>query len=156
MADASRRVTLERLLHAYDEHDYETLRRLVTSDYVEEYPQTGERVRGIENVIATMEHYPGGLARGRTDLRSARLVGEDDAWVAGPSFGVVHVEGSGDSWSGVARIRYPDGTDWFVATFVEFRGDRIARNTEYFAPAELPAPEWRRAWVERIDGSDRA
>ena len=71
MSDPGRRATIERLLRAYDEHDHEALRRLVTPDYVEEYPQTGERVRGIENVIAIMEHYPGGLDQGRIGLAGA-------------------------------------------------------------------------------------
>ena len=56
--------------------------------------------------------------------------------------------GTGDQYTGVTRIRYPDGSTWHVVAVLEFRGDRIARNTEYFAPV-FEAPAWRAAWVER-------
>ena len=144
----SRREILEEGLEVMNRHDIERLRELVTPDYVEEYPQSGERVVGPDNLLAMMENYPGGLRPRRFDVPNARLVGEDEQYLVGPSSTVLHMTGSGDTWTAVTRVRYPDGM-WHVVMFVEFRGDRIARMTDYFAP-EFPAPEWRAQWVERI------
>jgi limonene-1,2-epoxide hydrolase len=149
MAGTGRRGRVEAFLRALAEQDFERIRSLVHDDYVEEYPQSGERIRGAANLIEILRNYPGGgLQPGDIDLAGARIIGEDEQWVAGPGFGVVHVAGTGDEFTGTTRIRYPDGTTWLVVAVLEFRGDRIARNTEYFAPV-FEAPAWRAPWVER-------
>lgn len=144
-----RREILEGYLEVLNQGDTGRLEEYLTADYVEEYPQSGERVVGIPNLRALIEQYPGGLAPGRIDTGHARIVGEDEAYVLGPSLSVVHVAGSGDTWTGVAVGGWPDGSRWHVVLLAEFRGDRIRKITEYFAP-ELPAPEWRARWVERL------
>jgi hypothetical protein len=151
MPETGRRGRVEAFLRALSEQDFERIRTLVHDDYVEEYPQSGERVRGVDNLIEIMRNYPdGGLHEGDIDLAGARILGEDEAWVVGPSLAVVHVSGTGDQYTGVTRIRYPDGSLWHVVAILEFRGDRIARNTEYFAPV-FEAPAWRAGWVERYE-----
>jgi ketosteroid isomerase-like protein len=145
----SRREILEGAFDAIDRNDIERMREFLTDDYVEEYPQSGERVVGLENLRSIVENYPGGLEAGRM-VGQPDIVGEDERYVMGPSMSVIHLAGSGDVWSGTAIARYPDGSRWYMAVFVEFRGDRIAKMTDYFAP-ELPAPEWRAQWVERIE-----
>jgi ketosteroid isomerase-like protein len=145
----SRREILEGAFAAIDRLDVEGMRGFLTPDYVEEYPQSGERVVGLENLLAIVRNYPGGLEAGRM-VRSGEFIGEDEQYVVTPSMTVVHLAGSGDVWSGTAIAHYPNGSRWHVAVFVEFRGDRIAKMTDYFAP-ELPAPEWRAQWVERFE-----
>ena len=149
MPETGRRGRVEAFLRALSEQDFERIRTLVHDDYVEEYPQSGERMRGIANLLAIMRNYPdGGLRPGDIDVGTAQILGEEDDWVVGPSLAVVHVSGTGDQYTGVTRIRYPDGSLWHVVAILDFRGDRIARSTEYFAPV-FEAPAWRAPWVER-------
>ena len=153
MPELGRRGRVEAMLRAINEADLEKLRTLVTDDYVEEYPQSGERVRGYENLVAISTNYPGGgFTRGRVDVARARIVGDDEEYVVGPSLAVVHVSGSGDTFLGVARFRYPDDSTWYAVAFFDFRGDRIAHGTVYWAPL-FEAPAWRAQWVERYEPS---
>jgi ketosteroid isomerase-like protein len=112
-------------LLAGDEAAYSALAH---DDLVQEWPQTGERIRGKTACLNIARNYPGGSP----ELHMYRISGEGDHWV---------VEGSS---------RYPDGTDFRVVAVLELRDGRIARETDYFGPL-YPAPDWRRQWVERID-----
>jgi len=49
----------------------------------------------------------------------------------------------------LSRARYPDGSTWWVATFIDVRDAKIFRATTLFAP-RLEAPSWRAQWVEAI------
>ena len=145
----SRHEILEEYLEVMNQRDVDRMDRFLTADYIEEYPQSGERVVGIGDIRAIVENYPGGLEPGRIDVAHAQVLGEDEQYLMGPSYSVLHLTGSGDTWTAVVRARYPDGSRWHVVMFVEFRGDRIARMTEYFAdPFEAPA--WRADFVERM------
>jgi hypothetical protein len=151
MGGSGRRGRVEAYLRALSEQDVDRIRSLVHQDYVEEYPQSGERIRGVDNLVDIVRSYPGGgLKPGAIDATKARILGEDESWVVGPSLAVVHVTGTGDQFTGVTTITYPDGSTWHVVVIVEFRGDRIWRSTSYFAPV-FEAPAWRAAWVERFD-----
>lgn len=92
-----------------------------------EMPQSGERIRGRDNMRAMQEAYPPPPTK--PSLR--RVVGTGDVWV---------VEGTAD-WSG--RI-------YHVTNIVEFRDGKIIRETRYYAdPFEAPA--WRAQWVEQME-----
>ncbi|HYM84079.1 MAG TPA: nuclear transport factor 2 family protein [Candidatus Dormibacteraeota bacterium] len=145
----SRREILEGYLDVMNGQHLDRAEEFLTPDYVEEWPQSGERVVGLENMRAIVRNYPGGFDAGRFDREHARVVGEDEEYVVGPSFSIIHLGGSGDTWTAVSLVRYPDGSRWHAVLLAEFRGDKIARITSYFAP-ELPAPEWRAGWVEPI------
>ena len=43
-----------------------------------------------------------------------------------------------------------DGKPSYTVSIMEFRGDKVARETQYFADPFV-APAWRAQWVERID-----
>ena len=144
---------LEEFLEVVSRSDVARLEEYLAPDYVEVYPQSGERVVGVANLRAIIEHYPGGLAPGYLDADHARIIGAEEEYVLGPSLSVVHVAGSGDTWTVVALGRWPDGSLWHTVAVAEFRGDRIRRITEYFAP-ELPAPEWRSEWVQRLESDE--
>jgi hypothetical protein len=91
-------------------------------DAILEFPQGQERYEGKENFISWRKQYPASL-----EFRMRRLRGRDDFWVAENS------------------IRY-DGGPWnYTCSIIEFRGDKIARETIYIMEA-WEAPEWRKPW----------
>lgn len=109
----SRREILEGYLDVMNAHEVGRMEEFLASDYVEEYPQSGERVVGIENLRRLVDAYPGGLEAGRFDLAHARVLGEDEEYVVGPSFTVTHLQGSGDTGPpspSLATRTAPDGT----------------------------------------------
>jgi hypothetical protein len=97
---------------------------LLAEDFVEEYPQSGERIRGRANVLAMLAVNP---APPRV-TGGARLVWCGDQ--------ILLAE---------ARASYPDGP-WWVVILYELSGGRLSHETAYFG-APFPAPEWRRPYV---------
>jgi ketosteroid isomerase-like protein len=61
MSERESRDTLERLFQAFGRQDLDAIDDLLHDDYVEEYPQSGERIRGKHNSRVVGENYPGGL-----------------------------------------------------------------------------------------------
>jgi len=91
-----------------------------------EYPQSSERIRGRRNI---------------QNQRASR-----------PSkkrFAVRRIIGSGDLWITEFILTY-DGKPSYTVSIVEFEGDKVARETQYFADPFV-APAWRARWVERMD-----
>ena len=121
-----------------------------TEDYVEEYPQSGEIIRGLANAVAVRRNYPGGCAEQGVDTESGRVAGSE-AWVMTPRFTLVRAEGSGNAGTVTWRVRYPDGTTWWIVALYELRGDLVARATMFFAPV-FDAPEWRAPYREGASG----
>jgi hypothetical protein len=132
-----------RYIAAHKAHDYETVDALRHPDWTEEFPQTGERIRGAANDRAVMDNWPGGLP----EALEVRVVGSEDRWVMTPAFTIERVVGSGDSWWFDGTADYPDGSHWFLAGLAELRDGRVFKETWYFAPP-LEAPAWRARWVE--------
>ena len=96
-------------------------------DYVMEMPQSGEAVRGRENMRKFQEAYPGSPS-----IRVRRVLVRDGLWVAE----VVNDYGG-------RRV-------YDVAMILEPKDGRIWRDRRYYAePVE--APEWRVQWVERVE-----
>ena len=121
MDDAQVRALLER--HWANIEDHETVHELYAEDFVLEFPQSGERLRGRANVRAMREVYP------------ARL-----------TFAIQRMRGRGDLWVTEGVITY-DGKPMRTVTVMEFRGDKVAHETIYFCePFEAPA--WRTPWVD--------
>jgi hypothetical protein len=129
-----------------DAEDLGRLNEFLAEDVVMDWPQSGERVRGIDNFRAILSGYPG---RGSAGFQSEPILvaGEEPHYVMTPTFNLVRVQGSGDNPVFVARLHYPDGSTWYMIAFCYIRDDKIARQTAYFAP-EYPAPEWRMQWIE--------
>lgn len=142
--DRDARWVFEAYLRAVNGRDVAALEGLVEDDFEDVYPQSGELTRGLANFRSIIEQYPGGGYAGQgTD----RLVGTEDRWVLTPSFTVVRIEGTGDTFTGVTRSRYPDGTDWYIVTIAQMRNGKLWRAETYFAQTFEP-PAWRAAWVE--------
>jgi hypothetical protein len=105
---------------------------LAADDIVQEWPQSGERIRGRDNVLAVNQHYEAATGT-RPSLKLRRLTPPGQAWVA------------------EATIDYGDGTPISLVSILETdESGRIAKQTDYFA-SPFEAPEWRRQWTEPID-----
>ena len=107
--------------------DEDAITSLVHEDFVQEWPQSGEQVRGRQACLNVVRNYPGGPPQ----IELGRITGEGDHWV---------VEGIS---------RYPDGNDYHVVSVIELSDGLFKRQTDYFGPT-YPAPEWRKQWVEPL------
>jgi hypothetical protein len=125
MSDQQIRAALDRHWAASDASDFETEHDIYLEDAVLEYPQSGERIRGRRNIQITRTKQP-----------------------SNKRFAVRRVIGSGDLWVTEFILTY-DGKPSYTVSIMEFRGNSVARETQYFAdPFEASA--WRAQWVERI------
>ncbi len=152
MTGPSSREIFERWTRAMSAFDFDLLRELIHPDYVADWPQSGERIRGFDAFRAILESYPGGAVMAM-EGDSAQLMQHDERWLMTPGYTVVPLAG-GDSISSTHRTRYPDGSVWYVISFFTLKDGKMWRATTFFAP-EFPAPEWRAHLVERI-ANDRS
>jgi len=137
----------KRVLDIHNTQDWDRLGEVCTADALEEYPQSGEVFRGLANLRATREQYPGGLDPDSVDRDSVRLAASEEQWVVTPMYTAVRVEGSGNVGTAVLRIRYPDGRMWWTILMYELREGLINRTTVFFA-REFEAPDWRAPFRE--------
>jgi ketosteroid isomerase-like protein len=115
------------LWERFQARDWEAAGELLAEDALFEWPQTRERIRGRENVIAVNRNYPEGWT-----IRVLRVIQDRD--VAASEVAVDHVD---------------PGT-FLAASFYEIRNGRIERATEYWVdPPSGDPPAWRAQWVER-------
>jgi hypothetical protein len=147
MPERSNEEIVRRYWRAHAAHDHKTVSELRHPDWLAEWPQSRERVRGDANDRAIMDNYPGGEPH--LDA-THRIVGAEDRWVVTPAYTVQRVIGNGDAWWGSGIGTYPDGKVWHFVAMVELRDGKIYRETAYFAEPFDP-PEWRAAWVETMD-----
>ena len=121
----SKRV-VERFWAAMHANDFHAAGELLHDEYVLEWPQSGECIRGRANFVAVNEHYP---AAGRWRVAVHRLIAEGDEVVS--------------------EVMVTDGVLTARAiTFSTVRDGRIIRQTEYW-PDPFEAAAWRAQWVER-------
>lgn len=130
---ADNRTIVEQFIHAMATNDWEAQERLLTDDFLEEYPQSGEVIRGKENRRAIIENYPGGEPR------------ETSASGPGPKPPVIF--GTGDQFTATGQIKYPNGETWHIVSLIELRDGKIAKITDFFG-APFEAPAWRAPYVE--------
>jgi ketosteroid isomerase-like protein len=124
--DQEIRAALDQHWAASDANDFETEHRIYHEDAVLEYPQSGERTRGRRNIQNQRASQP---SKKRFTVR--RVIGGGDLWVT-------------------EFILTYDGKPSYTVSIMEFSGDKVARETQYFADP-FPAPAWRARWVERMD-----
>lgn len=125
MASEENRQIIERFYDLIGKRDWDSLREYVHDDFVQEWPQSGERIRGVDNVL--------GLNRSSEDL---------------PKIDVRRVLSDGDLATAEVTLNYPQAGMYQGVSIFEIRDGRIARETDYFAQP-FQAPEWRSKWVER-------
>ncbi len=126
MTDQEMRAALDRHWQASDSSDFDTEHDIYLEDAVLEYPQSGERIRGRRNIQITRTLQPNKKR-----------------------FAVRQIHGSGDLWVTEYILTY-DGKPSFTVSIMEFRGDKVARETQYFADP-FEASSWRAQWVERLE-----
>jgi hypothetical protein len=148
--DTAARTLIERYIRALHEQDFDTLGASQHPEFVEDYPQSGERIRGRADWRWILQNYPGGLT-GPADASADTVVGGEDRWLIAPTFTMVRVSGAGDMQTATVRLRYPDGSTWYMISMIELRDGLIAKATTYFAPM-FDAPDWRKAHVGTIPG----
>jgi len=135
---------VERYMSAFPSN-FDVLAELRHPDYIEDWPQSGERIRGHDNYVKIHHGYPGGLPTAET--RSIR--GSEDRWMMSPSFTLVRINGTGDTYTVEGSLAYPDGGLTHLVAILELRDGRVIKVTHYFADP-FEAPSWRADWVESI------
>ena len=144
------RALFDRWVDAVSRGDWDTAGTMVHPDFIDEMPQTGERTRGWNNMRAAVEHYPGAGGASPGEMHEFHLISPDERFAMTPAYTLVKVEGSGDLHVATARVGYPDGSYWRMVVLARLKDGKLWRTTSYYAP-ELPAPEWRKEWVERME-----
>src|SRR3984957_15906112 len=120
------RAALARLGAASDANNFEDEHRVYPEDAVRESPQSPERTRGRRNIQGQRASQPN---KKRFSIR--RIIGGGDLWVT-------------------EFILTYDGKPSYTVSIMQFRGDKVARETQYFADPFV-APTSRAQWVERMD-----
>jgi ketosteroid isomerase-like protein len=119
------RAALDRHWAASDANDFDGEHQIYRDDAVLEYPQSGERIRGRQNIRLSRTAQP---SRKRFNIR--RIVGAGDLWVT-------------------EYILTYDGQPSYVVSIMEFRDGKVVRETQYFSDPFSPGPS-RAQWVERM------
>lgn len=137
--------------------DLDRLDEVIDPDYLQIIPQSGEVLRGLANMKALLRAWPGG-ERFANSVETPHIVREEREYVvprAGmmPYFSSYRVDDHGDTLTGYAKSRYPDGSEWYVVTFVTIRNHKVVKQLYFFAPLFDP-PEWRLPFVEIIGRDD--
>lgn len=107
-------------------NDWDMAASLMHEDFVQEWPQSGERIMGKENALAINRNFPGGPPAIR--VRRCTTAGE-----------LVVLE---------MDLTYGDASAYQGVSILEIRDGKVARETDYFSQS-FPAPQWRAQWVER-------
>ena len=124
--DQEIRAALDQHWAASDANDFETEHLIYHEDAVLEYPQSGERTCGRRNIQGQRASQPNQKR-----------------------FSIRRVLGGGDLWVTEFILSY-DGKPSYTVSIMEFRGEKVWRETQYFADPFV-APASRAQWVERMD-----
>ena len=118
---------LENFWQTMKTNDFYAVAELLQDEYILEWPQSGERIRGRENFAKINTYYP---AEGKWQFAVKQILSEGDLVVT--------------------DVTVTDGarTDR-VITFSTVRDDKILKQVEFW-PEPFEAPTWRAQWVERI------
>jgi len=125
MTAEENRAVVEQFWATMNTNNFRAAGECLHDDYVLDWPQSQERIRGRENFVAINEHYP---AAGPWHFVVERLIGDEQ----GVATEVVVTDG-------VTTAR--------AITFSVVRDGRIVQQTEYW-PDPFAPPSWRAPWVE--------
>ncbi len=145
MAGPNGRSVFEAYIKAANDRDFKTLESVLHRDFVETYLQSGEQLKGLASIWGMVENFPGGYE----GLGAQRVVGAEDRWVTTPSFTLLRIEGTGNAFTGVQKIRYADDSVWYAVSIGELKDGLVWRVQTFFAPTFEP-PAWRAEWVEIV------
>ncbi len=125
MEDKDIRAALDRHWAASDASDFETEHDIYREDALLDYPQSGERIRGRQNIKSSRAAQPNCK---RFTVR--RIIGVADLWVT-------------------EFVLSYDERPSYTVSIMEFRDGKVARETQYFSDPFEPGPS-RAQWVERM------
>jgi ketosteroid isomerase-like protein len=148
VSEPTNREIVDRFVKALFSGDFDTQDQFLAEGVIEDFPQSGERIRGKANRRAIGENYPGRAEREFAPGTSGTVVG-DDRWILTPAMSLVRVTGSGDRFVVTSELRYPNGELWQLVQLIDFHAGTIVKLTSYFA-APFEAPAWRAKWVDSI------
>ena len=124
--EAKIRKALEAHWHASAIGDANAEHDIYHDNAICDYPQSGERIIGRNNLQALRSHHPGKPS----------------------GFNVNRITGQGNIWITEYIINY-QGQQAFTVSIMEFSNSKVAHETQYFAdPFEAPA--WRKQWIQHI------
>jgi hypothetical protein len=126
MRDDDVRAALQRHWAASDADDFAAEHQIYEDDAVLEYPQSGERIRG------------------RASIQQSRIAQPNRK-----RFAVRRLLGSGALWISEIVMTY-DEQRVYAVSIMEFEGEKVVRETQYFGSPFEPGPS-RARWVERMD-----
>lgn len=109
-------------------NEFKSVGEVLSDDFVLEYPQSKERIRGRANFAAMNQEYP---AHGRWKFTINRIIGDESDAVSDVSV-----------TDGVQHAR--------VISFFTTSNGQIKKMVEFW-PDPFPAPENRKHLVERVD-----
>ena len=124
MEEREIRAALDQHWAASASGDQNTEHEIYADDAVCDYPQSGERILGRQNLQALRSHHPGKPA----------------------GFEIRRLFGSGDLWITEYTIAYL-GRLSYTVSIMEFKNGKVVHETQYFADP-FDAPAWRAQWVE--------
>ncbi|MFN8402094.1 MAG: nuclear transport factor 2 family protein [Anaerolineales bacterium] len=107
-------------------NDFYAVAQLLHDEFVLEWPQSGERIRGRDNFAALNTNFP---AEGKWRFKVNTMVAENDVVVSDVSVS-----------DGKRQDR--------AITFSTIRDGKIWRQVEFW-PESFEAPAWRAKWVEK-------
>ncbi len=136
--------------------NFERLDKLRAAAFVEDWPQSGERIRGSANYRAIHEDFPGGMPAHRMDHLAGSPEQSDarpGSWILSPSFTLVHLSGGpGGTYTAEGLLEYPNGQRFNVVVVLQIEDGKVNSQRTYFAE-QFEAPEWRSRWVEHSERS---
>jgi ketosteroid isomerase-like protein len=126
MEELDPRHVAEGLWRALQAGDWDAAGGYLHDDFVQEWPQSGERIVGRDNALAIERNFPVGLPT----MRFRRTLAAGD-------LAVLEVE-----------LTYADGGRYLCVSVLELRDGKVVKETDYYAQP-FQAPAWRARWVER-------
>ena len=127
MSDQEIREALNRHWAASNSGDFATEHDIYHTDAVLDYPQSRERILGRRNIQITRTVQP----------NTKRFV-------------IHRITGGGDLWVTEYVLAYDD-KPFYTVSIMEFRGSKVAHETQYFAQS-FEAGATRKKWVVSMDG----
>lgn len=124
MGEKEIRAALERHWAASAAGDLGAEHEIYANNTICDYPQSGERIVGRQNLQALRSKHPGKPS----------------------GFAVNRILGSSNIWITEYTITYRDSLVYTVS-IMEFKSGKVVHETQYFADP-FKAPSWRAKWVE--------
>ncbi len=125
MQEQTLREALDMHWHASAIGDANAEHDIYDDNVICDYPQSGERIQGRNNLQALRSHHPGKPS----------------------GFKVKRILGKGNLWITEYTIIY-QGRSAFTVSIMEFLNGKVMHETQYFAEP-FEAPSWRSQWVQR-------